>query len=350
MNQLPIVSIVVPSLNRAQFIVPTLESILNQGYPNLECIVIDGGSIDGTLEILKRYEGRIKWVSGTDKNLADAVNKGWQMATGEIVTWLNCDDFYAHANVISRIAHYFQDHSTADVVYGDYKLLSEDGQAISSVMKPRLWDLDYAVKHCHYIIPQPASFIRRSALEGAGYLDTEIGNNIDHELWLRISLIGKLEYLPAFLAYTRICAGLLQNPNAARAKVRTNESFLSRTDLPERLQSNSFRRRAMSNAYLAGAITALTGRHLKFFASYLIKAVQEDPLNFVIIFAKTARALVSSLFSTKFKIRVRGYLGTIKGEKQPYNLAWYATAINAPRSLKQEFIPVFFRRDYKSEF
>ena len=89
MNELPLVSVVIPCLNRAQFLAPTIESVLQQDYPNLECIVVDGGSPDDTIEILRGYDGRIQRLSETDDGHADAINKGWQMSQGEILAWLN---------------------------------------------------------------------------------------------------------------------------------------------------------------------------------------------------------------------------------------------------------------------
>ena len=88
----PLVSVVIPCLNRADFLIPTLESVLQQDYPNIECIVMDGGSTDGTTDILCRYDGRIEWKSQPDRGPSDAINKGWWLLGGEILAWLNADD------------------------------------------------------------------------------------------------------------------------------------------------------------------------------------------------------------------------------------------------------------------
>ena len=94
MHSLPLVSIITPSYNQGRFIRQTIESVLNQKYPNIEYIIVDGGSSDNTLEIIKEYEGKIKWISEKDNGQSDAINKGFSMANGEIIAWLNSDDIY----------------------------------------------------------------------------------------------------------------------------------------------------------------------------------------------------------------------------------------------------------------
>lgn len=119
MKEHPLVTVVVPCLNREHFLVPTIESVLQQDYPYIECIVVDGGSTDGTIDVLKRYEGQIRWVSEPDNSAADAINKGWQMSKGEILAWLNADDIWAVPSAVSQVVEYLQTHPGVDVVYGD---------------------------------------------------------------------------------------------------------------------------------------------------------------------------------------------------------------------------------------
>ena len=108
----PLVTVVIPCLNRANYLVSTLESVLQQDYPQIECIVVDGGSTDGTVEILRQYGKRIKWVSEPDKGHADAINKGWWMSKGEILSWLNADDLYVVSDAISKAVAYLQEEPT----------------------------------------------------------------------------------------------------------------------------------------------------------------------------------------------------------------------------------------------
>ncbi len=310
MNQTPLVSIIVPSLNRAQFLIPTLESILRQDYSHIECLVIDGGSKDDTLNILKNYEGRITWVSESDQNHADAINKGFKLAKGEILTWLNIDDCYAVSDAVSKAMEHFQNHSEVDVVYGDYKMLSENGEVISNLLKPRNWNLEYAIKNCFYTITQPASFIRRSILEQVGFLDPDMCHNIDHELWLRIGLKGTIQYIPGFLAYTRSCKGVCQTKEAATAKVKTIQKILKHPDLPLSFKTANFKRQAMSSAYLTGAITALVGHHSEIFFSYLIQAIKTNPFNILHILMKSLKALATVFLPNKLKMALKKILFT----------------------------------------
>ena len=189
----PIISIVVPCLNRADFLIPTIESVLQQEYPNIECIVIDGGSTDGTIELLKRYDGRIKWISESDSGHADAINKGWKMSKGEILVWLNADDIWA-PQAVNNAVTYLEKHPEVDVVYGSSAIIDKDGNIIN-LDKPLEWNFDAAVKYCYYFIPQSSSFIRRRILEKISWFDDIIGTFInktgkDRWLWLRIALAG----------------------------------------------------------------------------------------------------------------------------------------------------------------
>ena len=115
----PLVSVIVPSFNQAEFIKDTITSILVQDYDNIEVLVIDGGSNDGTVDILKEYGDSIKWISEPDNGQGDAINKGLQISKGEIIGWLNSDDFYIYRNVVRTVVDYFKNDSSIDILYGD---------------------------------------------------------------------------------------------------------------------------------------------------------------------------------------------------------------------------------------
>jgi hypothetical protein len=276
----PLVSVVIPCLNRAHYLVPTLESVLQQDYPMIECIVVDGGSSDGTVEVLRHYHDRIKWVSEPDKGHADAINKGWWMSKGELLAWLNADDCYVVPDAIAKAVAYLQENPDVDLVYGDYSEIDEEGRLVRSVIRPRAWDLVYAVRHCHYTIPQATSLIRRSILQKVGWLDVDFGNCKDHELWLRIGMAGTIRYGPFHLAHVRICRGLSQQLDVGEAKVRVTQKFLQQPGLPAPFDSVRFRQRALSNSYLVGAVHTWVGaRELKTTLAYLRQALVADPLN-----------------------------------------------------------------------
>lgn len=299
----PLVSVVVPCLNRAHFLVPTIESILKQNYPNIECIVVDGGSTDGTLEILKSYGDRIRWVSEPDSGHADAINKGWWMSKGEILAWLNADDCYVVPDAISKVVDYFQNNPDVSVVYGDYMSIDVNGKVISGIIKPRKWDLVYAVKYCHYTIPQSSSFIRRSILEKVDWLDPEFRNGKDHELWLRIGLAGgKFRYVPVCFSYVRNCYGLSQELSMAAAKINITKKFFSNSNLPPPFNSKHFYRRSLSNSYLVASMYILQGeRHFKPLLRYLLKAFLIDPLNLPYIMWKLFRTALPLILPRRLK-------------------------------------------------
>ncbi|MCE5251434.1 glycosyltransferase [bacterium] len=277
----PLVSVVIPCLNRAHYLVPTIESVLGQDYPHIECIVVDGGSTDNTAEILGGYGDSIRWISEPDEGHADAINKGWRMSTGDILAWLNADDVYVVPDAVGKAVEFLGENPEVDVVYGDYTAISEEGRAVSGIIKPRRWDFVYAVKKCDHIICQPSSFMRRSILEKVGWLDQEFRNGKDHELWLRIGLAdGVIRYAPLHLAFCRLSPGLTRQIDMGEAKVAVNRKFFSLPDLPYPFTSPRFRKRAMSNACLVGAryILAGTGR-IRPSLPLISQAFETDPLN-----------------------------------------------------------------------
>ena len=274
------VSIVIPSLNRAKYIKETIDSVLNQDYSNIECIVIDGGSTDGTIDILKSYGERIKWISEPDRGHADAINKGWRMATGEILSWLNADDILKIPDAISTAVKLFEENPDVDVVYGDCGRIDENGKKMKLLTYCRSWDLKHSIINCDHCIPQPASFIRRRIIEKVGYLDTEIFTK-DRELWLRIGIKGKIKYFPFLFAYERHIKGIsFQGKKVAEALVKIVKKFYSLPDVPQNLKKRDLIKRAYSNAYLRG-ISYLYhgGPHWLLIFRNLLMAMIFDPFN-----------------------------------------------------------------------
>jgi glycosyltransferase involved in cell wall biosynthesis len=195
------ISIVTPSFNQAQFIEQTIQSVLAQNYPHLEHLVIDGGSTDGTLAILRRYEHSLKWVSEPDEGQTQAINKGFKKATGDILAWLNSDDTYL-PQTLQTVATFFNLHSEIDVVYGDALITNTAGQIllrrreIPFDIGVLLWGLNY--------ICQPTVFIRRSVIDNVGYLDETLHYGMDLEYWLRIARNGgQFAHIPQYLATAR---------------------------------------------------------------------------------------------------------------------------------------------------
>ena len=199
----PSITVITPSFNQGNFIQRTIESVLSQGIVDLEYIVMDGGSEDRTVEILKSYGDRIKWKSEYDAGTGDAVNKGLTAATGRIIGWLNSDDIYYDGTL--RIAlNYFDQNPEADVLYGDANHIDDRDQIIEKY-PTESWSWERLQQQC--IISQPAAFFRRTVIERYGLLDIRRPHCVDYEYWLRLGKNGaRFFYLPGTLAATRLHA------------------------------------------------------------------------------------------------------------------------------------------------
>lgn len=199
-EEYPLVSIITPSYNQGEFIRETIESVLSQDYPNIEYIVMDGGSTDQTLEILKEYGDRIKWFSEKDEGQADAVNKGIRMAKGEIIGWLNSDDTYC-PGAIRKVVEYFRTHPKVDMVYGE-GYYTDKNSVVTDRYLTSLFDYDALASNC--FICQPAAFFTKEIVEKVGLLDKNLQLCMDYELWMKIGKVGKIAYIPDFLATSRM--------------------------------------------------------------------------------------------------------------------------------------------------
>jgi len=183
------ISIITPSFNQVRFIERTIESVLSQGYPNLEYIVVDGGSTDGTLDILKSYEDRLTWISEPDKGQSDAINKGIRMSTGAIVAYLNSDDVY-EPGALARVAAFFESNPAVMWLTGRCRIIDERDiekrGAITAYKNFFLSRYSYRALLVLNFISQPATFIRRRVIDEVGYFDVTHHRVMDYEYWLRI--------------------------------------------------------------------------------------------------------------------------------------------------------------------
>jgi hypothetical protein len=184
-----LVSVVTPSFNQAPFLEQTIRSVLEQDHPLIEYIVIDGASTDGSLDIIRHYADRLAyWSSEKDRGQADAINKGFSHARGEIVAWLNSDDYYL-PGAVSAAVSLFEKNPDVVMVYGDMLAIDATGAVFNRLHYPQVSLEDLL---CFQIIGQPAVFMRRSALDAAGGLDLAYHFLLDHQLWIRIACQGKL--------------------------------------------------------------------------------------------------------------------------------------------------------------
>jgi glycosyltransferase involved in cell wall biosynthesis len=198
----PLVSIVTPSLNMDRFLEETIRSVLDQDYPRIEYLVMDGGSTDRTLEILERYRGRLRFVSAPDTGQAAAVNQGFDLTSGEIFAFLNADDTYLPGAVAAAVQGFLR-HPQAGVIYGDAWHVSADGSRIAAYpVEP--FDAGRLARRC--FLCQPAAFLRRDVFAAAGKLDPGLRFALDYDLWIRIARRSSMQKIDAVLAASRMHA------------------------------------------------------------------------------------------------------------------------------------------------
>lgn len=200
----PRISIVTPSFNQAQYLEETIRSVLLQGYPNLEYIIIDGGSTDGSVEIIKRYEPWLTyWVSEPDRGQSHAINKGVKKSSGEIIAWINSDDYYSE-NAFSIIASKFSalQQRSIGFIHGRSTLINQFGEKIGE--RGQELNLLDSVKRSVHPISQPSVFFSAQAVEKVGLLDENLHMSMDWDLFTRIALRFEVEFFPEFLSFFRM--------------------------------------------------------------------------------------------------------------------------------------------------
>jgi glycosyltransferase involved in cell wall biosynthesis len=195
---LPLVSIVTPSLNQAAYIEAAIRSVLEQDYPRVEHIVVDGGSSDGTQDILGRYS-QLRWVSEPDDGQADAVNKGFAMAHGEIFGWLNADDLYL-PGAVSTAVQALREWSCA-LVHGGWRQIDAEGATIKDV-EPVSFDYARQLEVANRVA-QPGVFFTREAFEAVGGLDVRYRYAMDYELWLKLGKRFEVRHVDTILGAYR---------------------------------------------------------------------------------------------------------------------------------------------------
>jgi len=192
-TEYPLVSIVTPSFNQAKFLRQTMDSVLTQDYPNLEYLVIDGGSTDGSLEIIREYEDQLShWESLPDKGQTDAINKGFGRAKGKYLAWLNSDDIY-QPGAISEAVDYLETHPAVGLVYGDCTFIDAEGRKIGDF--PAAQTDHQRLRRGYVHIPQQSAFFRADLWKAVGPLDPSFYFAMDYDLWVRLAQRSQIVYL-----------------------------------------------------------------------------------------------------------------------------------------------------------
>jgi len=207
MEILPRISVITPTLNQGGFIEQTINSVLGQNYPDLEYIIMDGASRDNTLEILRKYGGRLLWISEPDRGQSHAINKGLRMATGEITAFLNSDDLY-EPGALLKVGKFFATHPEADWLTGRCRTIDPKGQeirkAITLYKNAWLKLRSYHVLLVLNYISQPATFWRRKVVDTVGGFDESLRYAMDYDYWLRVVRSFNLWVLNDYLASFRV--------------------------------------------------------------------------------------------------------------------------------------------------
>lgn len=273
----PRVTIVTPSYNQAAYLELAMRSVLLQDYADLEYIVIDGGSSDGSKLILDKYANQLAHsVSEPDRGQAHAINKGFARATGEIVAWLNSDDFYL-PRAVNRAVSWFAAHPDAGWLYGNCQLLDE-ATGERSDLPSKSFEFPDALRGASPIC-QPSVFMRRSLLDQIGLLDESLTFVLDYDLWLRACQHSRALHVPDEFAV------VIDHPRA-KSRHSYGEFVFESTRVVERFYASPavppeaapFRRRALAHLYAESAASAiLTRKSVPQAVVWLLRAVACDP-------------------------------------------------------------------------
>lgn len=279
MSDTPLVSIVVPAYNLGHYIGATIDSILAQDYPRVQLIVIDDGSRDNTREVLARYTGRLQWESQPNAGQVAAMNRGWAMAEGEILSWIGADDMLL-PHAVSTSVRELRAHPEVVLTYCDFNQIDPNGRVIRRVRTP---DYSYRDMVAKVICPPgPGAFFRRAAAHATGAWDASLKIMLDYDYWLRLGLHGPFRRIPRVLALYRIHPGQetfsRMDEGKAAEPVRVITRLFEAHALPGELLAE--KARALGNAHLVSAQLHLRGARYRAGFASLREAFALCPSNF----------------------------------------------------------------------
>lgn len=273
----PLVSLVTPSFNQASFLEDTILSVKGQDYPRIEHIVIDGGSTDGSVEILRAYASELAyWISEPDGGSSDAVNKGWRRAQGDYLWILNSDDTFATPHIISALVQYLEEHPDIDLVYGDIFWTDAIGHIIGERIFPEYDLLTLFLDEGQ--LPFAGCLMRRRVLNKVGYFDTNFVSCDDFDYFIRVALAGKLGHLRQFTAYFRVhpdSSTQARLPLSAEETLRVCAKYLHSPTAPPEIRAN--RRRIWGRAHHYAASCYFRSGYPQQAREHLLKAFRFTP-------------------------------------------------------------------------
>ncbi len=276
-NKQPLVSVVTPAYNQGQFLKDTIESVLSQDYPFIELYVINDGSTDNTENILKEYNGKIKWETQANMGQTPTINKGWRLTNGHIITWLNSDDTFL-PGAVSHAVDYLNKHPDTAIVFGDSMFTEADGTHLDRTRPVPDFNYKQFVKNCENPISQPSAFIRREVVQKVGELDPGFYYFMDWDFWLRAGLYFKIDHIPELWSTYRLHADsktVAQSKKAAPELEYMYSKFFSREDLKPGIRK--LQKEAMMNMYFTSGGYYMMGEDKKAAAAMAKKAVRLNP-------------------------------------------------------------------------
>ena len=287
----------------------------NQSYPNIEHIVVDGGSTDDTLDIVRKYGDSIILISEPDDGQSDAVNKGWRRANGGILGWLNSDDTYMPWAVQTAI-NFLSENPDIGMVYGGCNIIDERGKVIG---QHHVEEFDVGKVLCggRCVIAQPATFLHKEVLDEVGYLDTNLHMAMDLDLWIRIALKFKVQYVNQVLANFRLCPGTksVSSPDTFWPdRLAIIDKTFSNLEPPEEIRA--LRNQAYSNAHFMIGTQAM-------FHSGRIALINGD-------WEEAKRSFMEALRNGRAPMKLGALLGLICSYCR-VDLEWIAAIMNKPR-------------------
>ena len=291
--RLPLVSIVMPSYNQARFLEDAIRSVLEQDYPRIELIVIDGGSTDGSQEILHQYQDRLAHcISEPDQGQAEAISKGFRLTRGEVVAWLNSDDVYM-PGVVTEAVNALEDNPDAGMVYADGLMVDADLVLLDRHYYQSLNVVDLL---SFEVLLQPTVFMRRAALEEVGWVNDDYHLILDHELWVRIASRYPLVHIKGFWALERTHAEA-KTISQAKGFVEEAQRLVTWAGQTEELGDLVHRERKRIQAGLhvfAGRRLIDSGEYKRAFR-YLMQAATEHPPTVMRYWYKVVQAGLSAI-------------------------------------------------------
>jgi glycosyltransferase involved in cell wall biosynthesis len=291
-----LVSIVTPSFQQARYLGETIRSVITQDHPDIEYAVVDGGSTDGSVDVIRGYADRLAWwVSEPDRGQTHAIRKGWDRARGEVLAYLNADDTYL-PGAVRRAAAAFESDPGAVVVFGNCDLVDEVGGEVRRMPTGPATLADVLARRT--LIPQPAAFVRADAVREIDGPDEALHYAMDFDLWIRLLVRGSARFiggppLGRFRWHPASKSGSADEP-FSRELLAILDRFYSRPDVPP--AARRVRRRAYAEADLAGARAALRRRGgVAAAARWLLRAAGHDPIALVDAVARRIQASMGHL-------------------------------------------------------